>query len=520
MSWRGRLSVVLGLVVSLLVPFAGARGQVVEEARALLDAGQEREALALLKEHRSAWDAQRDLAVLAARAYAAAGNSSWATRTLLRQVELRPDDCCVRGELAWLFLSQADYRRAREVLGAAPCPGPAQETVRWHLLGAMAARQGQEPDLLRARLAAARRGQRMYPEDRALFTFLRPSAWPLRGPSLELTASLQEGWRSNPLLGSPLDQQASGEDFASFYTSLDLWGRIASPYWGPVRVFLEGDGKGKALYARAARGLSHAGWGLRPGFELSWPTFVLRGAYHFDALWVATADEFGDRSNWFYHGHRGELELEFAPGVTAFMGGGHRRFRTMGRTRWEMDLGVGAGRTLGARVSLLGAVTGRMHRATNDAYNVWGGTALISSRIRLFGAWSLRLFVSGAIDHFPDSAGSEAFHAPKERRDLQVRGRVGFWTPTFWGGLQAGLRYQPTRRFSTAELYDFMDHTVVVLLNYRLSGDAWLPRREGGGPGCLPLDYRIGAGEDVLGERLQDLLRQDEEAQRGSSCMD
>ncbi len=520
MNRRGRLSVVLGLVVLLLVPLGVARGQVVEEAQALLDAGKEREALALLKEHRAAWEAQRDLAVLAARAYAATGNTSWATRTLLRQVELRPDDVCVRNELAWLMLSQADHRRAREVLGGAPDPGIPEEAVRWHLFGAMAAHQGQDPALLRARLAAAERGVWMAPEDRALFVFLRSRAWPLRSPPLELSVSLQQGWRSNPLLGSPLDQQGSGEDFASAHGSLDLWGRVASPYWGPFRGFLEADGKGKALYARAARGLSHAGWGVRPGFELSWPAVVIRGAYHFDALWVATADAFGDRANWFYHGHRGELELEFSPGVSAFIGGGRRRFRTMGRSRWELDLGVGAGRTLGARVSLLGALTGRMHRARNDAYNVWGGTALLSSRVRLFGSWSLRLFVSGAIDHFPDSAGAEAFHAPKERRDLQVRGRIGFWTPTFWGGLQAGLRYQATRRFSTAELYDFMDHTIVALLNFRLSSDAWFPRRGGGGTGCLPLDYRLGAGEDVLGERLQDLLRQDEEAQRGSSCMD
>jgi len=106
------------------------------------------------------------------------------------------------------------------------------------------------------------------------------------------------------------------------------------------------------------------------------------------------------------------------------------------------------------------------------------------------------------------------------RRDIQLRGRVGIWSPPISAGLQVGLRYQPTRRFSTADLYDFTDHAVLLMLTFRRSGAPWLPRVGGEEAGRLALDYRLDVGNDILSERLQDLLRQDEEAQRGSSCMD
>jgi hypothetical protein len=519
MTQRSRLAPVLVLLL-LLAPPGVARGQVLDEARQMLLDGEGEAALTILKQHRSLWTERPDFALLAARAYAATGNTAWAKRTLMQCLRQHPGDCDLRAELAWLMLSGAEFRGARDVLVGAGCPGTPEEEVRWLLLGAMAARQAKEPEALRAHVAAARRGQRMYPEDRALLGLLERAGWPLRTPAMELRAGLSGGWRSNPLLGSPLDQQASDRDFASAYTEMEAWGRFASPHWGPLGLFLEGDAEGRILYAEVARDLSHAGWGLRPGVELSWPSVALRSAYHFDALWVATADAYGDRDSWFYDGHRGELELELALGLTAFAGAGHRRFRSMGRSRWEVDFGVGGGGQVGTRLSLLGAVTGRRHRARNAAYNVWGGTALLSSRVRVFGSWALRMMASAALDDYPDSAGAEAFHAAKRRRDVQVRGRIGLWSPPFLGGLQAGVRYQPTRRFSTAPLYDFMDHTVVVLISCTLSGSPWVPRLGPEVPGRIPLDLRAGGGEDVLGERLQDLLRQDEEAQRGSSCMD
>jgi len=239
--------------------------EIATEAQRLLAVGENRSALELLKRHRSIWNEGHDLGLLAARAYAASGNTAWAMRTMLQQVERRPGDCGLRAEFAWLMLSSADYRGARELLARPACPGSREEEVRWHLLEAMAARQAKEHDELRTRLAFARKLTHMYPEDRTLFDLLEPAAWPLRTPALELSVALSEGWRSNPLLGSPLDQRRSGEDYATFYTELDVWGRFASPYWGLSRLFLEGGGKGKLLYREAARDLSHAGWGVRPG---------------------------------------------------------------------------------------------------------------------------------------------------------------------------------------------------------------------------------------------------------------
>mgnify|MGYP001116841650 CR=1 FL=1 len=73
-------------------------------------------------------------------------------------------------------------------------------------------------------------------------------------------------------------------------------------------------------------------------------------------------------------------------------------------------------------------------------------------------------------------------------------------------------------RESTANRYAFDDHRVLARLVW--SGDATLtgPAAAADGP-AAPMAWDAGDGARGLEERVQDLLRQDEQVQRSSSCV-
>jgi len=303
-------------------------------------------------------------------------------------------------------------------------------------------------------------------------------------------------------------------------TEGNLWAKAATPYAGPARLYLEGLGRYQYLFSDPAGDLSYGGWGVKPGLELEWLDVAVRAAYRYDGLFIAAADAHHEAGHWFFEAHRGEFEIDTSLGLMLFGGGGRRIFSTMGRTRWEIDGGIGGAAYLGKGVSLLGAVTGRRRWATTAAYNLTGGTLLGALNFPIYRGFSFKGSVSGGADWYPDSAGSIAFHSPKDRRDIQVRGRLGVWSPSLVSSLRLGATYEPVRRFSTAELYDFTDHSVMLVLGWRGAADPWLPAGVAAGTDRFPVNYGV-TGEGGPGdERLQDLLRQDEEAQRGSSCLD
>jgi len=522
----------LAVLVVLAAAAGQARGQdaggvcpppesvapLLERATSLLQEASAKECLELLRPQRTCLGDDPRFVMLLSRGYEGTGNMSWAMKVLSDALTGRPGDCMVRSRLAWLLLKSADYRGALATLSDASCPATEEERARWDLLRAEAEQQADRPDHARQQVAAADSRNSMYAEDAVLRSHLRSRLWPLRISPLELRGELGGGWSSNPLLGSPLDPQSSGEDFASWKNEFDVRGRFAGPYWGNLLLLAEGDLRSQVLYAEAARELSYVGWGLRPGLELSWPSASLGLSYHYDALWLAARDDYGDRGL-LYDGHRGELALQTVRGFYLLAGGGHRTFRVMGRSRFEFDLGLGWGDRLGSKVFLLAGLSGRGHQAENAAYDLWGGTALLALRWQFFREWSLRASGALALDWYPESAGSEAFHSPDARRDVMLKGRLGIWTPAFLQGLRAGVQYEPSRRFSTADPFDFSDHTVLLVLGFGFEGDPWHPKMQNTAP-WESVGYGLDRGGGALDERLQDLLRSDEESQRGSSCLE
>jgi hypothetical protein len=136
----------------------------------------------------------------------------------------------------------------------------------------------------------------------------------------------------------------------------------------------------------------------------------------------------------------------------------------------------------------------------------------------------IRLAGTGSWDLYPNSGGEEGrlvFGTTDRRRDLLARLTAGLWAPP-WHGLRAGVEGQLTRQDSTADEtpgYDFSydEARLMVVLRWSFAGDPWGPRVVRDADHVpLPWGFEAEAGRDE--ERILDLLRQDEELRRGSSC--
>jgi hypothetical protein len=119
-------------------------------------------------------------------------------------------------------------------------------------------------------------------------------------------------------------------------------------------------------------------------------------------------------------------------------------------------------------------------------------------------------------DDYPRSTGYFDPEAPDQpRRDLMARLSLSLFAPPFVQRIKLGLTYEFAVRDSTAAPYAYLDHRVLAKLIWTFTADPWLPH-----PATpndhVPIDHGLEAVE--LAERVQDLLRQGEAAQRSTSC--
>jgi hypothetical protein len=257
--------------------------------------------------------------------------------------------------------------------------------------------------------------------------------------------------------------------------------------------------------------------GARPGILLGKYSTNVLFAYHFSTLMLAGGDRYDNGPLSFYNAHRGEVEVSLPFNLSFFAGGGRRLFREIGRSRSEIDGGIGGSFSLHPLFRLHGALTARWHGAKVTAYDLWGTTGLLSGELRLPANWALRSAVTLAGDHFPHSAGLFDPGAPQtERRDILLKLSASGTRPLFWG-LKGGVGYEYAERFSTTAPYDYRDHRLFLNLIWSFTADPWAPRAVSS-EGHVPLDHGIVSfGGD---ERIQDLLRQEEAAQRSSTCVE
>lgn len=488
-------------------------------ADCLIEAGEARAAVDRLKALVRAHPQRPDLGRLLARAYLADGNPFWAQRTLQRLLARDSADCESRAWLAWIYVGEGDLDLAREQLADPACPRSAAERARWHLFHSYILRAEGDVAASAAEVEAAQAEGALLPEDQQLWRRLRDQADPMWLEPLSLRLQLDGGYTSNALAGSPTDPGAQGT--SSPLVRLDNFGRFAWPLTHAVRPALEGSLKLHGIGVPEASRLSYALLKGRPGLYLgdTYPRLLL--SYSAELLLLASREK-----RLFYEGHRLDLEVETAEGLLAFVGAGPRIFREGGRSRFEIDGGLGGSLALPARAQLLLAAALRHYEAVGDPYDLAGATGLAMARVPLWQGFFLRLGATLGVDWFYASGGDRgrmAYGTDEKRFDLLTKMSAGLWSPP-WAGARAGLSYDFSWRRSTAgetDDYSYLEHRLLLSARWVIDLNPWAPRTVTP-EGHLPLRYAGGArgGAALDEERVQDLLRQDEAARRGSSCVD
>ncbi len=486
------------------------------EARALREQGKTREAIDLLKPAVASHPDSIDLCLLLAQVYLDEKNEAWALRTLAGYLGQHPDDCQALAWLAWLQMRQGLVAEARESLDQARCEARTPHATRQDLLLTMVAKHLGEADQAAGHLSSARQAPVAFAEDRRALADLAGQEPGFVAP-LTGRFEMATGWASNALAGSPVDPATSGSDVSSMAGQLNGWLRFVVPTGMGIKPSLEVEGRSLGYASSPGKDFSYLTLGARPGLILGRRANILL-AYHFEGTLLAGGDKYDGGPNWFYDAHRAETEIGILGSLSLFGGVGKRTFRESGRSRFEMDGGMGGGTSLGkGSTQVLGALLVRRHDAEKDPYDLWGGSLLLSAERRLPGQWSVRLGALLGLDDYSRSAGYFDDTAPStSRRDVLLRGSASGFSPPIARGLRAGLTYEYAERFSTAGPYDYRDHRILAKLLWTFSHDPWLPRATSPAH-HLPLDY--GFAQPEFSERIQDLLRQDEAAQRSSSCV-
>jgi hypothetical protein len=478
-----------------------------------------------LEELKVAYEAHSDdgrLVRMMALAYLGLGNSAWAVKRLLGHLDDQPDDPETRAWAVWLLIQEGDPVRAATLLGDAPAvaPGPAKE--RMTLLSAAIEDLQENRDDAEASLREVM-GQRgpIYPEDRVLLDHLRARVRAETVEPLSVRVQLSGGYTSNAIQSSPTDPGA--EVSASETTGSPLLAADAVVRFEPwtsrwLRPSVELRGKTQGQLSTAAMDYSYASLGGRVGLDVGDRGPHLLVVYNVELLAIHGGDAYHEHGpRWFTEAHRAEVEFLPIPQVQVFTGVGRRIYRELPRTRTELDGGVAMVLDLPRGWNLTAIATGRYHDARHDAYDGFGVTGLLRLAMPL--PQQAMIKVKGMVvgDRYPDSA--SFFLSDDPRGDLLGKVQVGPWSPPL-GGFRLGLTYTFSDRRSTVENYTYRDHRVLLELRW---GEAWDPM----GPSTiktsedhLSLPYGLERNDDSGLDRVQDLLRQEDSARRGSSCVD
>jgi hypothetical protein len=488
----------------------------VEVVDCLIAAGHSRDAVKyikpLIKEHPD----RPAFVHLLARAYLADKNPFWAQRTLQKA-----PDCTSRTWLVWVHIQNGNLDLAEEVLKSEGCPQTAADTARWHLLETFLSRTQEDHRRAFWTIGKVPATGEIYAEDRNLWLFLRREEDPGWIEPLSLRMELAGGYTSNSKAGSPTDPGDSGPQSALL--RMDLFGRLVWPLTRLLRPTLEAGLKGHGITVEeeGARKLSYLQMHARPG--IIWGTKFPRLILGYKVDYLVLNQDLENRRR-FFEAHRGEIEFE-TEHMTYFAGAGRRIYHENGRTRFEIDGGLGGSLYFG-RVRLLMAISLRYYDAVGNPYDQLGATGLVVSRIKMGMGLVVRLGLTLGVDYYHNSGGELgvlAYGSGEKRFDRLIKLSAELWSP-MWMGARLGLSYENSFRESTADElddYDYDEYRLLLKIRWLFDLNPWAPQVVET-KGRVALDYGIGeqAGAGLEEERIQDLLRQDEAARRGSSCVD
>ncbi len=455
------------------------------------------------------------LHLLLVRAYLDLGNMSWARRLLYQAMEIAPEDCQARSFLIWFHLRQAELAEAKEQLDLPGCPGDGPLRGRWHLLtGTLARFQKQRGPAERA-LDRARAEGTLMAEDQELLQHLEAYVRPGAPKPISVRLEIGGGYTSDGLAGSPSDE-AHPEALPSPVVTAEILTVISPPWGRRVRPLLELDLRTQLFTRQQVSDYSYLNLGVRPGLALgAWRLF-----YRGQLFLLAGTDKYTEAGpRWYYETHRGELDWAPRPWLTVMTGAGRSIFRERSRTRTELDGSLGLALNVW-RIRLLSVLSYRLHWATSSAYNLGGGTVIVSGTLPLKHL-SLRGRLLSSFDLYPDSAGyfsSLDQDAHEARRDFMIKGGLELWSPS-WRRARVGLTYEFSRRLSSVSSYEYQDHRLLLRLRFNVTFDPGAPATAATPSGHVRLPYGVSRAEQLEDERIQDLLRQEDAARRGSSCV-
>ena len=482
----------------------------------LIAAGASRDAVGRLRAALARFPDDPVLPLLLARAYLDESNLFWAERTLRDALGRRPDDADLRAWLACVHIRQGDPALVTADLPAASAPTGGAVGTRWRLAEAFAARLQGDDAAARGALAGVGRSAEVYPEDRPLRRMLQRQldAWWLDPVSGTLDAGV--GHTSNALAGSPTDPGRSGGP--SGLGLLELRARVAPPVAGAVRPVLDVEVDGELIAAEQASDLSSLTGALRPGVFVGAGDRRLLVAYRGETLWLDQPDSH------YSDAHRVEVELESLDGWVAAAGGGRRTYSDERRSRWEGDLGGGISGRLARGGSVAAGATFRLADASSPAWDQRGATLATAARLDLGRGFAARFTATAVWDDYPHSGGLEgllAFGTTERRRDVLGRLTLGGTAPS-WRGIRPALEWRLTRRDSTADSlpgfdFDYRESRVTLTFLWRFAADPWAPKAVRAAD-HVALDWGLVGDDGAARESILDLLRQDEELRRGSSC--
>lgn len=488
------------------------------QAECLVQAGESRQAVKVLKAAAAQHPGSADLVQRMALAYLDHDNTVWATRRLLERVESHPEEVETRAWAVWMLASEGDVKGARQLLPQDLQLTAGPEHARLGLAAAMALHLAEDADGAEQILTDLyREPVTLYPEDRVALRslggqVLGAPAWPVSA-RLWLTT----GGSTNATETSP--QAEGGEGSATTVLStLDLVARY-EPWHSPsLRPRVEGRVKLQAPFS--ALDYAYADASARLGMELGDARASrVRLLYSAELLGVNSGDLYATTDQrLFMEAHRGEVEAELPGRVQVFGGGGRRVYRTTDRTRTEVDGGVAAVHGWSSGISLTGILTARWQDARHEDWDLYGATALARVATPLPAGAMLKARVMGMRDVYP--------HHTQERRDWSLKAQVGPWTPSL-RGWRLGLTYGFNDRWSQGTWtvdpwsYSSPDHRVLLEARWEGGGDPFGPTTHSGETAThVALPWGLSTQGDAGLDRVQDLLRQEDSARRGSSCVD
>ncbi len=488
------------------------------QARLYLNDNKPREAITLLKEGIRRYPDSGELARLLARAYFDDGNEFWALK-VLNEHAAKSGDCETLTWIAWQHLKTVRVELAEAVLNsgsAQKCATGTPVAVRWNLLQAMLSDFQSNPKAAAKLVQTARKNRKMFPEDSELLRYMENLSDPGWIQPVHLRVEQAVGWDSNALLASVSEAKETDQEIDSWLVSNRHELRFVMPLSALIRPDLEYRGRWKEYFEEDAKDFSLYDMNYRAGILLGYYLPRVGLYYAGQNLLYNGPDQYDDGPRWFYEAHRGEMDIDILRWLYVFGGAGRRTFRERARSRDEYDAGAALHFRFPRGHSSFSAIgSGRTYDAQIDAYNEYGGTVLGSLHVPYYRDGYLRLGASWSFDEYPDS--EDYFEIGEKRSDEMLRYFPSAWSPSYYF-FRAGITYQYTDRGSTIEAYNYDVHEFLFKVVFNWNDNPWTPAKANV-HNHVNLDYGLTrAAHDE--ERMKDLLRQEDAAQRSSSCVD